>query len=86
MVWFVITLIFSTILDIITRSHQPTLEKDLEILVLCQQISILHRKLNSPIRPSRVEKLTQSVLTMKLKKLANQPTSQLRNFIRSSSP
>ncbi len=56
MAWFFITLIFTTILDIITISWQPTLEKDLEILVLRQQISILHRKLNSPIRPSRAEK------------------------------
>ena len=48
MVWFVITLIFSTVLDLITISRQPTLEKDLEILVLRQQITILHRKLNSP--------------------------------------
>jgi len=47
MVWFVITLIFSTILDIITISHQPTFEKDLEILFLSQQISILNRKINS---------------------------------------
>ena len=78
MAWFVITLIFSTILDITTISRQPTLEKDLEILVLQQQISILHRKLNTPIRPSRVEKLTLSVLTMKLKKLTNQTTSQLQ--------
>jgi len=81
MVWFVITLLFSTILDIITISRQPTLEKDLEILVLRQQISILHRKLNSPIRPSRVEKMTLSVLTMKMKKTTTQTTSQLRNVI-----
>jgi len=58
MVWFIIKLIFSTILDIITIGRQSTLEKDLEILVLRQQISILQRKNNSPIRPSRVEKLT----------------------------
>jgi hypothetical protein len=86
MVWFVITLIFSTILDIITISRQPTLEKDLEILVLRQQISILHRKLNSPIRPSRVEKMTLSVLTMKMKKTTTQTTSQLRNVIRIFQP
>jgi len=47
MVWFIITLFFSTILDIITIGRQSTLEKDLEILVLRQQISILQRKTNS---------------------------------------
>ena len=82
MVWFIITLIFSTILDIITIGRQSTLEKDLEILVLRQQISILQRKANSPIRPSRVEKLTLSVLTIKLKKLTNQTTNQLKQVIR----
>ncbi len=86
MVWFIVTFIFSTILDIITISRQPTSEKDLEIIVLRQQISILHRKLNSPIRPSRVEKLTLSVVTMKLKKLTNHTTSQLRNVIRIFQP
>jgi hypothetical protein len=49
MVWSIITLIFSTFLDIITIGRQSNLEKDLEILVLRQQISILQRKLNSPI-------------------------------------
>ncbi|MCJ7702577.1 MAG: transposase [Anaerolineales bacterium] len=50
MVWLIIKLIFSAILDIITVCRQSTLEKDLEILVLRQQLSILQRKLNSPIR------------------------------------
>ena len=74
MVWFIIKLIFSTILDIITIGHQPTLDNDLEILVHRQQISILQRKTDSPIKPSRVEKLTLSVLTEKLKKITNKAT------------
>jgi len=86
MVWFIIKLIFSTILDIITISCQPTLEKDLEILVLRQQISILQRKTNFPIKPSRVEKLTLSVLTVKLKKITNMTTSQLKSAIRVFQP
>jgi hypothetical protein len=81
MVWSIITLIFSTFLDIITIGRQSNLEKDLEILVLRQQISILQRKLNSPIRPSRVEKLTLSFLTVKLKKLTNQTANQLKSVI-----
>jgi len=55
MVWYIITLIFSTFLDIVTIGRQSNFEKDLEILVLRQQISILQRKLNFPIRPSRVD-------------------------------
>jgi len=82
MVWSIITLIFSTFLDIITIGSQSNLEKDLEILILRQQISILQRKLNSPIRPSRVEKLTLSILTVNLKKLTNQTANQLKSVIR----
>lgn len=36
MVWLIIKLIFSTILDIITVGFKLNLEKDLEILVLRQ--------------------------------------------------
>jgi hypothetical protein len=60
MVWSIITLIFSTILNFITVGHQSTLEKDLEILVLRQRLSFFQAKLNSPIRHSRTEKLTLS--------------------------
>ena len=86
MIWFIISLIFSTIIDIITIGRQATLEKDLEILVLRQQISILQRKINSPIRPTRVEKLTLSVLTMKLKKFTNQTSNQFRSVIKIFQP
>lgn len=86
MVWFVITLIFSTIVDIITIGRQSTLEKDLEILVLRQQLSILQRKTNAPIRPNRVEKITLSVLAVKLKTISTKTTSQLQNVIRIFQP
>jgi len=86
MVWFFISLIISTILDLITISLQSTLEKDLEILVLRQQLSILQRKHDSPIRPNRVEKLTLSILTVKLKKLTNKTANQLKSVIRIFQP
>ena len=44
------------------------MDKDLEILILRQQLSILHHKINALIKPSRVEKLTLSVLSAKLMK------------------
>jgi hypothetical protein len=86
MVWFAITHIFSTIISILSIGRLPTLEKDLEILVLRQQLSILQRKANSSIRPSRIEKLTLSVLTVKLKKITNKKTNQLKNVIRIFQP
>lgn len=86
MAWFIITLIFTTILDIITISRKPTLEKDLEILVLRQQLSILQHKTSFPIRPSKIQKLAISVLTVKLKKISNKTTSQLKSVIRVFQP
>ncbi len=63
--WFILKHIFSTIFTFLTIGRQSHLEKDLEILperhqdgvVLRQQLSILQRKLNSPIKPNRVEKM-----------------------------
>ena len=61
--WFILKHIFSTIFTFITIGRLSHLEKDLEILLLRQQLSILQRKLNCRIRPSRVEKMTLAVLT-----------------------
>jgi hypothetical protein len=62
------------------------LEKDLEILVLRQQLSILQRNLNHPIRPSRVEKMTLAVLITKIMRTSHQSTHQLRDIIRIFQP
>jgi hypothetical protein len=86
MAWFFVSLIFSTILDIITVGRQSTLEKDLEIVVLRQQLIILQRKINSPVKPTQIEKLTISILTLKLKRLTNRTTNQLKSVIRIFQP
>ena len=67
MVWFVISLIFSTLLELITIGHLSYREKDLEILILRHQLDILERKRTKPIKPARAEKLTLTVLTNKFK-------------------
>jgi hypothetical protein len=61
--WFILKHIFSTLLAIVNVRRLSDQEKDLEILVLRQQLSILQRKLNHPIKPSKIEKLTLAVLT-----------------------
>jgi len=43
--WFILKHIFSTILSIINITRLSNQEKDLEILILRQQLSILQRKL-----------------------------------------
>ena len=84
--WFILKHIFSTIFTFITIGRLSNLEKDLEILVLRQQLIILQRKLNHPIKPNRVEKMTLAVLTTKIKIISHQSTSQLRDVIRIFQP
>ena len=80
--WFILKHIFSTIFTFITIGRLSHLEKDLEIIVLRQQLSILQRKLNRPIRPSRVEKMTLAVLATKSMRISHRSTNQLRDIIR----
>jgi hypothetical protein len=84
--WFILKHFFSTIFTFITIGRLSHLEKDLEILVLRQQLSILQRHLNHPIRPSRVEKMTLAVLITKITRTSHQSTNQLRDIIRIFQP
>ena len=84
--WFILKHIFSTIFSFITIGRLSEQEKDLEILVLRQQLSILQRKLDHPIRPSRVEKMTLAVLTSKTKQISHRATDQLQDVIRIFQP
>jgi putative transposase len=84
--WFILKHIFSTIFTFITIGRLSHPEKDLEILVLRQQLSILQRKLNHPIRPSRVEKMTLAVLITKIMRTSHQSTNQPRDIIRIFQP
>jgi len=86
MAWFILKHIFSTTISFFHITRLSAFEKDLEILILRQQLAILQRKLNSSIRPSRVEKMTLAVLTTKFKQAAHRPTRQLRNVIRIFQP
>jgi putative transposase len=86
MVWFVIALVFSTLLDFVSLGRLNDREKDLEILILRHQLDILERKQTNPIKPSKVEKLMLAVLTKKLKTVKRRSSSQLRNIIRVFQP
>ena len=73
--WFILKYIFFTFLAILHIGRLSNQEKDLEILILRQQLSILQRKLSHPIKPNRVEKMTLAVLTAKLKQVFHQSTN-----------
>jgi transposase InsO family protein len=84
--WFILKHIFATILTFVTINRLSDPEKDLEILILRHQLSILQRKLKHPIRPNRVEKMTLAVLTNQFKRTTHRTVNQLRDVIRIFQP
>lgn len=66
MLWFVVMHLFSTLLDLIRIARLSEHDKDLEILLLRQQLGIAERKLRKPVRASRAERLTLAAVTTKL--------------------
>ena len=85
MIWFIVMHLFSTLLDRVRIGQFTEQEKDLEIL-LRQQLGIAQRKLNKPVRSSRIERLTVTVVTTKLKSATGRTTAQLRQVIRIFQP
>ncbi len=84
--WFILSQIFSTIVEIVFLSSQSDQAKDLEILLLRRQLAMLKRKLDKPLRVSRAEKLTLAVLAVKLKTSTGQTARQLSSVIRIVQP
>ena len=79
--WIILKHIFSTIFNFIWIGRLSNLEKDLEIIVLRHQLAILQRKLKHPVKPTRIEKLTLTVLTIKLKQFSRKSTNHFRDLI-----
>jgi len=86
MLWFVVMHLFSALLDLFRIGRLSEYEKDLEILLLRQQLGIAKRKLHKPVRASRVERLTIAVLTTKLRSSGSRTVAQLRQIIRIFQP
>ena len=86
MIWFIVMHLFSTLLDWFRIGQLTEQGKDLEILLLHRQLGIAQRKLNKPVRSSRVERLTVTVVTTKLKSATGRTTAQLRQVIRIFQP
>src|SRR5688572_2301522 len=86
MAWLILGHLFTTLLDWISIGRLSSGEKDLEILLLRQQLEILQHRLDKAVRPERVEKLTLALLAAKLKGLTQPPTKQLGEVIRLFQP
>ena len=67
-------------------SQLPTHEKDIDILLLRQQLAIADRQRSSRAKFSPSEKLTLAVLTVKLKSVIRRTARQLSNSLRLVKP
>jgi len=61
-------------------------QEKLEILILRQQLAILQRKQEKPIKTNRAEKMMLAILTTKLKAVTRWSTGQLRSILRIVQP
>lgn len=77
---------FSVLISLVRLGRLSETEKDLEILLLRLQISILLRNHDQPVCTKRIEKLTLAVTAAKLKELTHRSASQLGEFIRLFQP
>lgn len=74
------------LIAIISLGRLSEQEKDLEILILRQQLAILQRKQDKLVKPNRAEKMTLAILTAKLKDVTQRSASRLRDIIRIFQP
>ena len=84
--WFMLAQVLSILLSIVRIGRMEEQEKDLEILILRQQLAILQRKQEKPVKPNRTEKMMLAVLTAKLKAVTRWSTGQLRSILRIVQP
>ena len=84
--WFLIGKLFSVLITLVRLGRLSETEKDLEILLLRQQISILLRTQDQPKCATRIEKLTLAVIAARLKELTYHSASQLGEFIQLFQP
>jgi hypothetical protein len=86
MLWFILAQCFSTLLELVLLHHQTDRAKDLQILLLPRQLTIVQRKLDKPLRVSRAEKFSLALLAFNLKRSTGQSVRQLSDVIRMVRP
>src|SRR6266478_2676168 len=72
MLWWLMAQVGKVILDVLSLRLMGYPAKDLELLVLRQQIRILERRVGKPVRPSRVEKLLLMLSALQIKERVGQ--------------
>lgn len=80
--WFAIVALISMLLDWLRLTRYSDQEKDLEILLLRQQLAILQRKHPGPHRDiALIDKLKLSLLAVRLKSVSRRTVRDLRSAI-----
>ena len=82
MLWYIFTQLYWTLIELLRLTRISADEKDLESLILRQQLDVMKRKNNQVVRPSKEEKWSLAVLAAALKKRGRLTTSQLGRMIR----
>src|SRR5205814_5369637 len=80
MVWYSAAVVIDLLLDVFTVRWK-TADKDLEILLLRQQLRVLERKLGQRPQPSRWEKCLLAVLLVQLRQVTGQARAQLGKIL-----
>jgi hypothetical protein len=80
MFWYAVTLLLTLALDMFS-GHSPQADKDLEILLLKQQLRILERKLGHKLQITRWEKCVLAVVAVKLMHQTGQRRKQLTDLL-----
>lgn len=81
MIFLLLAQVWSVLLDLIWLTRRTERDKDVEILLLRQQLRILQRKQPHPPRISRSEKLTLVVLVGKLTDLTTNARTRLSQVV-----
>jgi hypothetical protein len=80
MFWYSVAVVIAFLVDVFTVRWKSA-DKDLEILLLRQQLRVLERKLGQRARPSRWEKCFLAVLLVRLKQVTRHSHAQLGKLL-----
>jgi putative transposase len=81
MIWSLIAQVVTLVLELLTLRYSVNKDKDLELLVLRQQLRILERRVGKPVRPSWVEKLLLALTVVHLKERAREGRNWFKDSI-----
>src|SRR5262245_51963207 len=80
MIWYSVAVVIDFLVDVFTVRWK-TAHKDLEILLLRQQLRVLERRLGQQARPSRWEKCFLAIVLVQLKQVTGRSRAQLGKLL-----